>query len=382
MEKRLLIITRSRLNENNGGANASKGFIKCFAELFDDCSIIFPAFDETIHFIPAKFHLFPYHDRRNNIHKGLDVYRGRICANEPLVKKHLAKHTYDIIVIDNSFAGASLVNTIKKTGAKLITIHHNVERDYQKDSAKDYSVLFRYPYLYFAKKAEKDCLLNSNVNLTLTAKDATTFQSWYNDKDLHLHQWGIFEYKSIEERHFEQKKKGFTFVITGSLYFMQSLKPILTFVNEYWPLILKIHPHSKLLISGRNPAELLKNTCEKEKSITIIPNPDNIATVVCTADYYICPINVGSGLKLRLLDGLKQGLPVLSHEVSTAGYESLESEQCVFSYNDKQSFVNSFRKMLASKTSPDIVYKSYQRLFSIENGINRLRTILIEEGIL
>ena len=47
MTKRLLIITRSRLSENNGGANASKGFIQCLADIFQNCSVICPVYDET-----------------------------------------------------------------------------------------------------------------------------------------------------------------------------------------------------------------------------------------------------------------------------------------------------------------------------------------------
>ena len=380
MNKRLLIITRHRLCENNGGSNGSKGFVACFASLFDDCSIIYPQFDNPESVIPAKYKLYPYYDKRSNIHKGLDVWRGRICANQLFVRKHMKEHSYDVVVIDHSFAGASLTEDIKRTGAKLITIHHNVERDYQNDNRKDYSLLFRYPYIHFAKKAERNCLLSSDVNLTVTEGDAETFRSWY--KDIHVYNWGNFAYRPIPDKNFPLKKESMQFIITGSLFFTQSLKPILEFVNTYWPLVTKTYSTAKLLIAGRNPVKALLEICSKDKSITIVQNPEDMGALVQQANYYVCPINVGSGRKLRVMDGLKEGLPVLCHQVSVAGYECMADSHCLFSYHDEQSFSNALQEMMSATISPDTVYKTFKANYSTEAGIEKLRKILTTEGII
>ncbi len=382
-QKRLLIITRHRLHENNGGANATKGFIHCLASIFDDCSLICPAFegDATL-YIPANVKLYPYHDQRSRITKGLDVWRGKICANEPYVKRHLKDHAYDIIVVDHSFAGALLVNAIKDTGAKMITIHHNVERDYQHDNRKEYSILFRWPYIHYAQKAEKECLQYSDINLTLTEKDALEFKSWYPDRDMHLYPWGTFDYRPMEDKTLSPKHKEPHFIITGSLYFMQSLNPIMEFIQHYWPLVKDVCHEARLTIAGRNPSQILYKTCKDDNSITIIPNPDDMAALVSQANYYICPINAGSGLKLRVMDGLKQGLPVLCHQISAAGYEPLEIAGCVYSYHNEESFGKKLHQLLTSEMDPNIVYQTFKKCFSLETGISRLNDILLQENIL
>ena len=152
MDKRLLIITFHEFNKNNGGANGSKGFLRCFANLFDNCSLIYPWFEgDTSSYIPAKFKLYPCRDERSRIRKALDAYRGVVSALCPFVKKHLKDFAYDIIVIDHSATAVSLVKVLKSTGARIITIHHNVERNYLNDNRKDFSTSFRIPffYLYF-----------------------------------------------------------------------------------------------------------------------------------------------------------------------------------------------------------------------------------------
>lgn len=383
MKKKILFITRSRLDENNGGSNATKGFIRCFSSLFDDCSIICPAFNYNAIESNLLIHcnIFPYLDTRSKIRKGLDVYRGQICANRPFVVRHLQTHQYDIVVVDNSFAGSGLTFLIKQSGAKLITIHHNVERHYQHDNRKEYSILFRFPYIYFAQKAERACLLNSDLNLTLTHADAATFRSWFQHKDLHLHCWGTFEYRHIEERIFTPKQKNQTFVITGALYFIQSLWPIMEFIKRYWPVLQAICPSARLIVAGRNPSQQLQAMCISQKNISIIANPKDMKSIVCQANYYICPINAGSGLKLRIMDGLRQGLPILCHDISTAGYEQIMDDGCMFAYHDEETFASSLQKILSLEIPKEKVYQSFKDCFSFETGIKRLKKILEQEHI-
>lgn len=382
MKDRLLFITRHRLNENNGGANGSKGFIHCFAALFEDMSLICPAFDgETKLYIPSHVKVFPYYDYRSKIRKGLEMWCGRICANNLFVKHHLRQNSYDIIVIDHSIAGASLVKTIKATGAKVITIHHNVERDYLRDNRKEHSLLYRMPYLHFAMKAERECLQYSDLNLTVTEKDAKVFSSWY-DCSVDVCNWGNFEYREIVDKTFSSKKDEQTFIITGSLYFVQSFEPIVEFIQQYWPIVCQRVPQAKLIVAGRNPHKELEKECEGKENIRLIANPEDIQTIVQQANYYICPIHVGSGRKLRVLDGLKQGLPVLCHEVASSGYEEIMSAGCLYSYHDEKSFSLALNEMLISHVSPDMVYKIFKETFSIERGVQKLSQILLQEKII
>ena len=380
MKKRILIATYHRLDENTGGSNGSKGFIHCFANLFDDCSIVCQAFDNKSQLIPSTYKIHPYRECRNKIQLAIDIYRGVIFGLYYALKEHLETHQYDIIVIDHSIVGAAIVRDIKATGAKIITIHHNVERDYLDANAKQFSLTYRLPYLYYAKKAERDCLRMSDVNLTVTEHDARVFRSWYSD--VHVYNWGNFEYRPIPDKVFTKRTKEKTFVITGSLDFQQSLLPIMEFIHRYWPLVRQAYPQAQLLIAGRQPAEKLQATCAQTEGITLVPNPDDIAAVVAKANYYLCPIFTGSGRKLRILDGLKQGLPVLCHAVSSSGYESISDCGCMFTYTDEQSFTSALQQMLTADIQPQQVYQAFKDTFSISNGTVRLRHILQQENII
>ena len=380
MKQKLLYITHHKLDDNNGGCNASKGFLHCFAGLFDEGAVICHSMDNPSPYIPSNITFYPMQDRRSKVRKLLDMYRGAISGHYYFVRQHLKEHHYDVVVIDHTFTGAGLSEYIKSTGAKLITIHHNVERDYLRDNGKERPLLYRFPFLYYCRKAEKDCLQNSDVNLTVTERDASVFRSWY--PDIHVYNWGICEYRPIEEKEFTPKPKGQTFVITGSLYFEQSLVPIIDFIHDYWPLVLQHFPQAQLLIAGRNPSSALLELCAATEGITVIANPDDMGAVVRKADYYICPIHAGSGLKLRIFDGLKQGLLILSHDVAADGYEPLAANGCLFAYHDKQTFVEALCSMTDANATPQTVYQTFKDTFSMQHGQTKLAGILHQEHII
>ena len=380
MSKRVLIATYHRLDENTGGCNGSKGFIHCFASLFDDCSLVCQAFPDVYTYIPRNVKVYPYYERRNKVRLAIDIYRGVIFGLYYAIRDHLRSHHYDIIVIDHSMAGAAVMPYVKATGATVITIHHNVERDYLDANRRQHSLTYRLPYIHYAKQAERDCLRASDLNLTVTQRDADTFSAWY--PGLHVSNWGDFEYRPIADKHFPEGKRGLTFICTGSLDFEQSLLPITDFVGRYWPLLRGELPAARLIIAGRQPADTLRQLCDATEGVTIIPNPDDMGAVVRQADYYICPISTGSGRKLRVFDGLKEGLPVLCHEVSAAGYEAVAARGCLFAYHDEATFLAALRHMLAAPPTGDTVYQAFRESFSISAGIERLRHILEQEHIL
>jgi glycosyltransferase involved in cell wall biosynthesis len=105
-----------------------------------------------------------------------------------------------------------------------------------------------------------------------------------------------------------------------------------------------------------------------------------MSKVINKADIYLCPVFVGGGLKLRVMDGLQQGLPALVHEVSARGYDEFEKAGVLFSYNDKQSFEESLTKIVEitkkHKIKKEDIRKLYQVNFSFEEGVKRVKKIL------
>ena len=126
----------------------------------------------------------------------------------------------------------------------------------------------------------------------------------------------------------------------------------------------------------------MSEACTATVGITIIPNPEDTSVVVRKADYYICPIHAGSGLKLRIFDGLKQGLPILCHDVAAAGYEPLAANGFLYTYNDTHSFQNALCRMVEADFTPQKIYQAFKNTFSLGKGQEKLEIILKQEHII
>lgn len=103
---------------------------------------------------------------------------------------------------------------------------------------------------------------------------------------------------------------------------------------------------------------------------------------VASGSVYVCPINLGSGLKLRIMDGLRLGLPVICHKNAIYGYEAIKDAGFLFEYHDEKTFKDALLAITSRKFDRQDVYNAYLSAFSIEAGTQRLRNILNKEHLL
>lgn len=78
------------------------------------------------------------------------------------------------------------------------------------------------------------------------------------------------------------------------------------------------------------------------------------------------------------MDGLKVGLPIVCHEVSARGYEHFVSKGYVIPYHDLSSFDTSIKEVLAKSYNRDEIILEYNKYFSFESGVDRLKEVLLE----
>ena len=383
---KVIIITHHYLDDNSGGSFASRAYINAFSEIADTCMLLFPDRGIPIsNYIHMKCIQIGVRNNRTKIQKFIDIYRGRIHRYTDILIPQIQKFKPDIVVFDNSITSAGMLKRVKSTGVKIVIIHHNYEMEYYKGTKPFFA--WRIPFMHALEEAEKIAVQDSDLNLTLTEEDKSLLQKHYDPFKLKkVVKLGCFEPgivsipTNIKEKTINQiPKKSICFVITGTLGDYQTEVSLIPFLENEYPLLLKLLPKSKLIIAGRNPTAKIVNACSKYPSVDLIENPENMQDVISKADVYICPTSVGGGLKLRIMDGLKAGLPVLAHSVSARGYDAFQDAGYLFSYFDAGSFDVALKKIIelnkAADTSKKII-DLYNLNFSFESGVDRIRKII------
>jgi hypothetical protein len=156
---------------------------------------------------------------------------------------------------------------------------------------------------------------------------------------------------------------------------------LIKWIEVFYPILLFEDPEAKLTIAGSNPSTRLARIVTNA-GINIIASPPDMTPILLGADYYLCPTDRGGGLKLRNLDGLKYGLPVLTHKVSLRGYEKMETLGLVLSYGNIREFTVGLKKMKQINYSKREIHQKYQEQYNFTNGVLHMRDILTKHGLI
>lgn len=370
---RVLYITNNYLKGGSGAIYASKSFVNTFAESVDELTVLYPYkenFEATD--INPRVKLVPVVDSRSKLKKIFDWCLGTIHRYENVAILYFDSKQYDVVVFDSSIVSFHLIRKAKAVGLKCITIHHNYQMEFVKDDTPWYLLPIMLIWTYFS---EKEAVKNSNLNLTLTQTDAKSLKMHY-DLNGKFEVLGVCDYLHKNYKEESQKNNvGYNFVITGQLASIQTEKSLIPWLEIYFPILKEICPDASLVVAGRSPSNRLKKKCN-ELGVTIIPSPESMKPILNNGDYFICPTSLGSGLKLRNMDGLRVGMQILTHEKSARGYEEMIDAGVMYVYNDIDSFKHKLSLMLQSTKSRQDVLDVYKSYFSLDSGITRLDSIL------
>lgn len=375
---RTLFIEFGYLSGNSGGVYASRTHINLFSTISEQLTLLYPwkpGMDpEKISFEKIES-LIPVSDNRSKIRKLWDLCFGKVHRYQ-LDDSFFDKNKYDIVVFDNSVVSSGLIRKFKKAGIKTITIHHNYQIEYLKGDANRLLLL---PLLFWTYIYEKIAVKYSDLNLTLTQQDIDLLKKHYCENAT-FDVLGVFENQSNILPELDNNEINNRFLITGHLQSKQTEDSLIRWINEYWPILKKNVPNAFLTVAGFNPSKRLSDIIIKA-GISLIPSPQDMNPILNESDYYICPTDCGGGLKLRIMDGLKAGLPVITHKVSARGYEKMVKADLLISYDDHESFKDGIQKLISKRYLKEDVQKIYIENFNFSIGVSRLKEILCKNKL-
>lgn len=366
-----------------GGGLATKAFYNSLEKHYPQ-KVDVIHYDTKINQIDSNnFHFVP---SLSILEKMQSFIKGSIHRFNPWLLRFLNenKNKYSHCIINTGLLG-DLIENIQRLGIKVIVIHHNFEVEFQVDNRRPCTLWGLSPFL--VSIVEGKSFSQADMNLFLTQDDFNVFNSYYgNNSKKNDHVVGMYE----PDMDSHQRKEALTtknsphkLVISGSLNSVQTLSGIRDFSEKYLLLLHNIFDDDfELLITGRSPHKKILELSKKDDNIRIVPDPLDISSVIRESCIFICPINVGGGIKLRIMDGLKLGMPILTHSVSARGYNFFYQKPWFKIYDDTQSFINGINDLIRLINSPTFsrsdITNDYQNQFSFHSGDTRFYTILKE----
>lgn len=371
----ILFITHHYLNTNSGGCYASSAYINAFLENCDKLTLLYPMKKEGApRFLSdsPRLQKIPIWYNKPKIVKFIDLLCGKVHRYSN-IRKYIKDASFDIVVFDTSLVSFHLIYYFRKRGSKIICIHHNYQYEYFRDNTHG---LIRIPVLYWCKRYEREAVRKSDINLTLTPQDETLLRQAYGKGLEKFNTIGVFEYQRQMPKEICTDSKLPTFVITGGLDAYQTKESLKQWLLTFYCKLKDVYPNHRLIIAGRNPDGQLLDLCHNYPQIEVMANPVNMDEVLVKGNFYLCPTFLGGGLKLRIMDGLSHGMPVITHAVSARGYEAFREKRFLFSYETPEQF----RECLYELSHRDFDHKEirnfYESTCSFDKGAERVKKIL------
>ena len=377
--KKVLFLATFDFNLWGGGRQAVRAYLDSTLEAFgtDNVDVMIGAeYNLLDEYKNLKTIVVP---KRSKIKSLFGFLKGSMARWALPLKQFINQHCkeYDLVIINSGIIG-SIVPSIKKRGLKVITIHHNEEIEYCMENKNIYTLGGRCSF--FVNNAQKKAYKYSDVNLFLTVQDKEKFESIYGKPVAQINEViGVYDYKSAKPIREFPSTVNYDISVSGSLSTYQTMHGIIDIMNNYFDIVLELIPDCRILFTGRNPSsEITKVANENIKNIDILPNPIDIISNIQKSFIYLCPTDIGGGLKLRVMDGLKSGMPILVHKVSARGYDLFIGKPYFKIYDDRESFRNGLKELLEFISDINIDKKrqisdDYYSYFSYRAGTNRFK---------
>jgi len=236
-----------------------------------------------------------------------------------LIKK-LQEVKFDIVQLEGLFM-AVYIDVIKKySKAKVVLRAHNVEYLIWERHLKNEKFILKNKYLQLQtqrlKKFEMAALQKVDAVVSITNVDKAVFQGLCNKPVFNcISGVDISQYISKSMIGFKEK----TVFYFGSMDWLPNQQAVDWFLKNCWMKISEAVPDATFVIAGKNmPDRFLKIN---ERNVMVVPKVADSKDFYCQHDIMIVPLLSGSGLRIKIIEGMAYGKPIVSTSIGAEGID-------------------------------------------------------------
>jgi len=227
--------------------------------------------------------------------------------------------------------------------------HHNCESALMRRRGANAKNPLKKPYLL--NQAQKLAALERqvcprfNVNTVCSDLDARALRDHCASVHTHLVENGVDTEHFRPVRGAEERD---TLIFSGLLDWEPNVSGIHYFVDEIWPLIRRDCPSVRLYLAGRHPVLSVRRLQAHDRSIVVVPNPEDMRPWLARAAVYVCPLLEGGGTRIKLLDAMAMAKPVVSTSIGSEGLRVRDGENILVA-DTPRDFAFSILRLLNDK---------------------------------
>ena len=265
-----------------------------------------------------QYRLYPYQMKK---------YISREAAS--YVSSGLKNQSFDVVHAEGYYL---LQHVSINCGIPIILIEHNVEhilalqRFLLARRHKDKSYFWS-EYLK-TLRWEKFMWKRATVCIALTREDKNTIEQQVPSIDVRTIPNGSDHHKMIEQTSlyngFEDNEAAVdncpSILFIGNFAYEPNVDGALYFCRDIFPIILKAMPNVRLYLVGNAPPSEIRSLTSN-RQIKVTGRVDSVIPFYKQAQVVVCPLRIGGGVKVKVLEALYLGKAVVSTSIGAQGLD-------------------------------------------------------------
>lgn len=228
----------------------------------------------------------------------------------------------DVVHVDAIF----LVRYLEGQGVRFVLNHHNIESDLLFKRAELRGSQMR--RAFFRNEARKVAALEkrwsprAQTNLVVSELDGDRLRALAGDVSTAVVANGVdVEYFSASEASCAQPKH---MAFAGGMDWFPNRDAMEYLARDLWPALRQDDPGRRMTVIGRNPPNALLEAAQRDDRLRVLGFVDDVRPHLCSAPIYLCPIRVGGGTRLKILDALAMSRALVSTGLGVEGLDLVD----------------------------------------------------------
>ena len=141
----------------------------------------------------------------------------------------------------------------------------------------------------------------------------------------------------------------YSLVFIGGMSWYPNREAMLFFARQIWPLLKERIPSIKMNVVGECPPQELLELAKWDSNFHVHGFVDDVKKYFNEAGIYVCPISDGGGTKLKILDALAMGKPIVANPVACEGIDVINGKNVSFA-EKPEDYVNKICELADNPT--------------------------------
>jgi glycosyltransferase involved in cell wall biosynthesis len=256
-----------------------------------------------------------------------NVERFRSAPFEARLLEVVREEPPDVVLLESLYMLPYVPALRASTPAPLVLRSLNVEHEIWEGLARGGRGLLLRLYLgHLARRLrtfEISTLNAVDAILPVTPEDAATYRRLGAVGPLHVAAVGL-DTAAWPDR--SGQGDPHTLVYLGSLDWKPNLEAVTWFLSTVWPLVRRAVPHARFHLAGSNPPAKLGARL-RDEGIRFLGRVPDVRDFLSSGAAMVVPLLSGGGMRVKILEAMAVGVPVVSTPLGAAGIGARDGEE-------------------------------------------------------